>query len=363
MQKNVRKKILISTGGTGGHILPAIHFAQNSLTDTRVEKIIFVSKNLKTFQKKIKNIENLEISTFPISLKKFYLTFFFQLKGLLQSLKILKKEKPHIIIGFGSFHTIPMLMAAFFKKIPIVLFEPNIVLGRANSFFLKFSRILAYQFPVNNLGKLKKAKIIKPLPWNNFKKLLKKDAKILKNLDSNKFTILVFGGSQGANFINQNFLKAAKLFKNIDFQVIHLIGKCSKDLKTFEKIYLYENIKYYISHFEENMEKLYSAADIVIARAGASTISELIYFQKPAILIPFPNSTKSHQEENAKYFQNTIKGGVFLRQNEITPIMLQENLLNLYNNFKKFEQNIFKFIENEKFYKKDKFLDLILNIG
>lgn len=297
------QKILIAAGGTGGHLFPALQLRELLGGD----RVFFAGHKLKNSPFFDQSLPYQEISS-TASLKKFPLL----LKGIWQAIQLIRKFKPDVVVGFGSFHSFPILFAAFLMRKKTILFEPNASLGKVNRFFSFAAQKIAFQFPIKH----KKAVYVPLLPW---KKKESNPQKYERN--SNVTTILVFGGSQGAKFINQIFPKAAKLLSFL-FRVIHLTGKDDSEVK-----YLAPSI---VTAFETDMEAVYLVADMVVARCGAGTTAELIRYQKPAVLIPYPYA-HSHQRENGKLLKQGVR---MLFQEDATPAKLAEEIEKLRANLK-----------------------------
>lgn len=281
-------KVLIATGGTGGHLFPAQQLSQ-LLADCEV---IFAGHKLEStpfFDRKVPFHEIASTS----SKKKWPLL----LKGLWQSLKLILSFKPDVVVGFGSFHSFPVLLAACILLKKIILFEANCSLGKVNRFFAPFAKSVALQFPL----KLKKAVYVPLLPWTRKQNRTTEYAR-----DPERWTILVFGGSQGATFINQIFPAAAQLLK-FPFRVIHLTGKEDPEVRY--------SVPAIVKPFESEMAAAYEVADLVVCRCGAGTTAELIRFQKPAVLIPYPYA-HDHQRKNGEFIK---EGARMLLQKEATP--------------------------------------------
>ena len=294
-------KVLIATGGTGGHLFPAKQLAE-LLKDAEV---LFAGHKLEDtpfFDRKMPFKEVVSAS----SLKKWPTL----LKGVWQGLKLIWQFKPDVVVGFGSFHSFPVLLAAAILRKKIVLFEANCTLGKVNRFFVPFAKKVAFQFPIEH----PKAVYVPLLPWTGKKARTKRYEK-----EGDRVTILVFGGSQGATFINKTFCEAAKLLK-FPFQVIHLTGKEASEVKY--------SVPAHVLPFEEEMAAAYEAADLVVCRCGAGTTAELIRFGKPAVLIPYPYAY-DHQRKNGEYLG---AGARVLLQKEATPERLAEEIEQLKKN-------------------------------
>ena len=227
-------------------------------------------------------------------------------KGLRQSLFILRRFAPDVVVGFGSFYTLPVLLAALKHKVPIILHEQNSIPGKVNRLFSKFSHTTTITFPES-------AKYLKGTPIEVAFPIRKKtfqegmSAWDYFGLTPNQRTLLVFGGSQGAAKLNTLFLAAAEKL-TLPFQVLHFTGK-QTDVEKTKAHYRKLGIRHCVKAFEPFLEEAMQIADMAIARSGASTIAELIESATPAILIPFPFATENHQVKNGDHFVKKVGGG------------------------------------------------------
>ncbi len=306
-------RVLIATGGTGGHIFPARQLAQ-LLHDCNV---LFAGYKLKETPFFDRKTPYCEIVSAPS--KKQWLLL---LKGIWQGLRLIFRFKPDVVVGFGSFYSFPVLLAAALLRKKIVLFEPNCSLGKVNHFFAPFAKKLALQFPLKH----RKAVYVPLLPWVRKPRGSKQYAR-----DPSRLTILVFGGSQGAGFINQTFPKAAELL-TFPFQVIHLTGKEDPTVKY--------GVPAVVKPFEEEMEAAYEGADLIVCRCGAGTVAELIRFQKPAVVIPYPYAY-DHQRKNGEYLKQGVR---LLLQKEATPERLAHEIEQLKTNLEIHRQALQQFV-------------------
>ena len=234
----MQKKVLISASGTGGHLIPAQDLARD-LLKKNIE-ILFaasdISKKL-TFEKSKFNF--VDISSYPFNIKKLPTFFFKILKGFFQSIFLIKKYKPDVVVGFGSYHTFPVMLAAKLLRKKIVLFDSNSSLGQVNKFFAPSAAYVAIQFPIDQ--EIDNKIFVKRLPWRTIDLASPNiNNTDLKNLKKDFFTIFVFAGSQGSKIINKSFLDSLKKIKDKKIQVIHLIGK-GETLKEIENTY--KNLK------------------------------------------------------------------------------------------------------------------------
>ena len=294
----MKSKILISTGGSGGHVLPAItiydHLKSNyeTLISTDLRGLKYLDKE--NYNHIIVNTPKLNnLLLFPFSfLKVFILT--------LKSLIILKRKNISILISTGGYMSLPLCLAAKILSIKIYLIEPNMVLGRANKFFLYFAKkLICYSKELINLPKKfeHKQTIVMPLIRKKYY-----DTDNYHN-EGNFFTITIIGGSQGAKIfdtlINELLVKISKI---CSLKVVHQTSKKNTDfLKKFYKVNKIENK---VFTFDENLNILLKQSDLCITRAGASSLAELSLLKIPFIAIPLPTSKDNHQYENAKYYKD-----------------------------------------------------------
>ena len=321
----MKSKILISTGGSGGHVIPAItihdHLKENYeiLISSDVRGLKYLDdKFYKTLIIDTPKLNNFILLPLSI-LKVIFLT--------LKSLILLKKEEIQILISTGGYMSLPLCIAARILNIKIYLLEPNMVIGRANKFFLKFcKKIICYTeniigFPKEYKYKLK---IINPLIRKKYYN------KKLKENDNEKFTLIIIGGSQGAQIfdkiLHQSIINVSKI-KSL--KVIHQTNQ--KNIDVLKNLYLENNIDSSVFSFDQNLNLLIDQADLCITRAGASSLAEISFSRKPFIAIPLPSSKDNHQLENANYYKN--KGCCWVvDQINFDKIKFEDLLLNILNN-------------------------------
>ena len=315
-------KVVLAAGGTGGHLFPAQTLAQKLKQKDESIEIIFVGPNLGSspyFNKDVFSYHEITSATpfkkNPIESIK---ALFPLTKGVIQSLKFLKKFKPKILVGFGSFHSFPILVAAKLLSIPIVLFEADALPGKVNRLFSRWARVSAIHF-IKAAEYLHGKTISVAMPLKKKKEeICKKKAREYFQLDGDRLTFLIFGGSQGAQSINRFFCESLEklLKKPLDFQVIHITGNPERAEK-LKLIYDQYHIPCFVKSFEENLHLARIAADLSISRAGASSVAEMIEFGTPGIVIPYRYGG-NHQEKNAEFIANEIGGAIRLREGELT---------------------------------------------
>ncbi len=312
-------KFILSGGGTGGHIYPAIAIANELKARFPDAEFLFVGAKDKMEMQKVPqagyNIKGLWISglqrrltfdnaLFPIKL----------LSSLLKSRTIIKQFKPDVVIGTGGFASGPLLQAAAIAGIPTVIQEQNSFPGITNKLLSKKANKICVAY--ENLERFfPKEKMI--LTGNPVRQDLidieskREEAIQYFNLDSNKKTLLVLGGSLGARRVNQLIEKELVNMLSQNVQVIWQCGKLY--LEDYKK---YNSANVQVVAFIERMDLVYAAADIVISRAGASSVSELCIVGKPVIFIPSPNVAEDHQTKNAQAIVDK-KGALMLKESEL----------------------------------------------
>lgn len=311
------KKVLIAAGGTGGHLFPALELAEYFQQD----QILFAGHGLSHSPFFEKNrLDFVDITSHPLKKGFFSATC----KGFIEAFSLIRSYHPDVVIGFGSYHTFPTLLAAAFLRKKIVLFEANAILGRVNRFFSPFAEKIFVQFPLDH----KKAVCVDWRPWGTKgkkKRIDRKEALLHYGLQEGKKTLLIFGGSQGSRFFNEIAPFFLEIYRD-KIQVIHFTGSNPEEvLQNYQNL----QIDAYVASFESQMEYAYSAADFVLSRSGAATIAELFFYQLPAIFIPYPYATDDHQRKNAEYALDQKVARMVL-QKEATIAFLRENLEKLF---------------------------------
>ena len=294
----MKKNILITTGGSGGHVIPAKILYDHLSKDNNV--IISTDKRGSRYLDKDNYKYNLidtpklnNIFILPFNLISIlFLT--------LKSLFLLKNKKIEKIISTGGYMSLPLILAAKLINLKIYLLEPNMVLGRANKYFLNSCvKIFCYSEQIKNFpNNLKrKIEIIKPLVRESFYKLKK------YYLKKDKFNLLIIGGSQGASIFDKN-LKNAIVNISKKFSIVIIQQTNEKNISDLKDFYLKNNIENMIFSFDNNFAHIVKQADLCVTRAGASTLAELSVLGIPFVAVPLPTSKDNHQFENASYYKN-----------------------------------------------------------
>jgi len=315
------RKVVISSGGTGGHVFPAQELARE-LKRLEIEPM-FVGGGLKTnryFNRQEFDFE--EISSASPFTGNIFKALWQICVGIYQSWKILTAFRPKAVVGFGSFYSFPVLAAACLRTIPIFIFEPNAIPGKVNRFFSRWAHISAVQFPMA-AQQMRGRCIEVRMPTANRKKEDRLESRAYFGLSSNLFTFLVFGGSQGARSINTLFSEAIVKLPVDQFQVIHIAGNAAS-AEELRLCYQQKNIRASVKSFEGKMEYAWSAADAVVCRSGAATVAEQVAFEVPGILIPFPNAAEDHQTYNAVFIEKQVGGAITCPEADLNPQKLAQ---------------------------------------
>ncbi len=324
--------IIMSGGGTGGHIYPAVSIANEIKRRYPNASILFVGAKERMEMEKVPQagypIEGLWITGIQRKLTLSNLVFPFKLlSSLWNANKIIRKFKPDVVVGTGGFASGATLMVASWRGIPTLVQEQNSYPGITNKLLSKKAQKICVAY--DNLERFfPKEKIIKtgnPVRQDLLQIAEKTDeAKQFFKLDETKKTLLVIGGSLGARRINQLIEEYLDFFKQQNVQVIWQCGKLY--FEEYKKYNELENVQ--VHQFLNKMDLAYASADVIISRAGASSVSELCIVGKPTIFIPSPNVAEDHQTKNAQAVSEK-NGAILIKESELDNFSkIFEKLLN-----------------------------------
>jgi UDP-N-acetylglucosamine--N-acetylmuramyl-(pentapeptide) pyrophosphoryl-undecaprenol N-acetylglucosamine transferase len=296
-------RILAATGASGGHIFPAVSFLEAVREkQPEAEMLLILPEGA---VKDAIDFGGLPVRAIPmtgirpgmgkdtvVSIWRFLLAF-------ARSLDILLTFKPDIVVGFGSLASIPVLLVSWLLRIPIVLHEQNVVPGKANRFLSRITDRVAVSFEESQILFPSRRRIV--VTGNPLRKQMRRippdEARRALGMSPGIFTVLVTGGSQGSDTINKRFIEACRSFpRNRELQVIHITGPSRYD--AVSSGYAGSGITVKTFSFLKQMELAYSAADVSICRAGATTCAELMFYALPALIVPYPFA-HGHQMFNA----------------------------------------------------------------
>jgi len=332
------KRLVIAGGGTGGHLFPGIAIAEAFIKRNPENKVIFISTGKpfevsvlkeKKFPLKSITVEGIKgrgIVNQIISVLKIP-------KGLFESMLILKDFRPHLVIGVGSYSAGPVLLGAWLMGIKIVLHEQNILPGITNRILSYLADRIYVSFK-DTRGNFNPEKICftgNPVRNEILCSAMEK-SEIADSVQGKVFTILVIGGSQGAHSINIAVMDALKFLKKKDsFCFIHQTGADDKEKvkNAYRKVGISNNVK----SFFNDMGQQYKNADLIICRAGATTVAELTAIGKGALLIPYPFAADDHQVLNAKTLSDAGAAEIIF-QKELGGRLLAKKIRYYASNYK-----------------------------
>jgi UDP-N-acetylglucosamine--N-acetylmuramyl-(pentapeptide) pyrophosphoryl-undecaprenol N-acetylglucosamine transferase len=309
-------KFVIACGGTGGHLFPGLAVAEELRADGHEVTLLVSEKEVDA--RALRAHPDLPSKTLPsIGLPTFFspamLTF---LRRLWESLRKCGRaydaDRPHAVLGMGGFTSITPLMAAHRRGIPAFLHESNAIPGKANRLAARFCRAVLLGFddcakhfpkrPTQVTGTPIRRELAVGVP-------AKADARSALGLDADRRTLLVMGGSQGASGINRLMTEAALELRGFDLQVVHLSGE--RDAEALRSAYTAAGLSAVVLPFCDRMQDVYAAADLVVSRSGAASLTELSWFGLPSVLVPYPHAAEDHQTLNARIFERAGAAQIF----------------------------------------------------
>ena len=297
----MKKKILISTGGSGGHVIPGTIFYDHLKNEFDV--LLTIDERGKKFLNS-NNYDLITINTPKLSRNIFLLPFnLLNISILLiRSLFLLKKNNIEQIISTGGYMSFPINLAAIILNIEIYLFEPNMTLGQANNFFLKYcKKIFCYSKKIKKLASINSSKIA--LIETLLRKEFYNTAINNKDYINRDVNLLIIGGSQGARLFEEGLKKTIiQLSQKYKLKVYQQVNYLSLD--KIKKFYYENNIQYQLFNYEVSILNVIKECNFCITRAGASTLSELTFSNLPFLAIPFALAKDNHQYENAQFYKD-----------------------------------------------------------
>ncbi len=321
-------KIIIAGGGTGGHVFPAISIAQEISERDQGDEVLFIgTKAGMENELVLKNgYEIQHISSRGFVGRGFFKTVlaaFSAFKGLLDSISIIQKYKPNIVLGVGGYVSGPFLLAASLLRVPTAICEQNTIPGVTNRILGKIVNVIFASYDSNVQYFPSKKVLITGNP-------IRRDIISASNNSrgSDDISVLVFGGSQGAYSLNRFLPEAFSKIEQANISIVHQTGK--KDYEFVKQLYSDNRVEAKVLQFIDDMAGAYSDSDLVIGRAGAGTIAEVTALGKPSILVPFPYAAHDHQLENAKVMQD-YEAAVLIEDKDATPEKLAFTLTDLLN--------------------------------
>ncbi len=326
-------RVLIVAGGTGGHIYPALALTAYLKRYNPTIDILWITgkKNLEQqiISESGTNFKKINACPLPRKFSWQWVEFVWKIViSFFQSFLILLQFRPDVVVGMGSFHSYSVLITAFFFRIPSIICEQNFFPSFTNRSLSRYASKIAISFSQTKdffLPSVRRKIYFTGNPIRDSIITTPKEEGLRKlGLQRDKFTLLFFGGSQGAHHLNQTAVETIKLFKKNEMeenlQFIFLTGKDDwkfvnsslEDIKISAKIF----------PFFSQIHYAYAAADLIISRSGATTLAEITARGIPAILIPYPSATDKHQLKNAQILEK-MKAAIIIHDNELTPQRLR----------------------------------------
>ena len=330
-------KLLITGGGTGGHLFPGIALAQAVEQTYAGSKVMFIGTERKVDKNGLANLGFITttIRCRPIKGKSIsqILTALIQLPiGLFEAIKIIRQFKPDLVFGVGGYVTGPVIVAARLLGVTTCIHEQNTVPGLANKILGRIVNKVFVSLPGSEKYFPAHKTILSGNPVRS--SLLNKAKEEKQRKSADQPTILILGGSQGARRLNSLVLEAAKrCLVNLTPmpEIIHQTG--DMDEEQAKKVYAELGMHARVDAFISDMAEVYCRADLIVSRGGATTLAEIMIFGKPAILVPFPYAADNHQEKNGRILVDS-GGGVMFRQSDLTGEKLGNEISRLLNDKK-----------------------------
>lgn len=339
MYRGEKMRVLLAGGGTGGHIYPALAIANKIKDEYPTTDILYVGTNTgleaKIVPKEGWNFAAINVEGWQrkISLQAVRAGFK-AFKGVLDAIKIIKNYNPQVVIGTGGYVCGPVVLAARLLNIPTIIHEQNALPGITNRLIGNFVDTIMITFPESKKYFKNQSKIILTgLPIREkLLKISKEEGRKYFNLDKNKKTLLVTGGSRGAKKINEAMLEAYKLLLDLPIQIIHITGE-----KNYKEVYALLKQKGLDKKYKNNlilkpylfeMEYALACADLCISRAGATFLAEITAKGIPGILIPYPYAAENHQQFNAQSLVNKGAAEMILDKN-LTGTILSQKIIKI----------------------------------
>ncbi|UZE92951.1 MAG: UDP-N-acetylglucosamine--N-acetylmuramyl-(pentapeptide) pyrophosphoryl-undecaprenol N-acetylglucosamine transferase [Candidatus Nealsonbacteria bacterium] len=339
-------KILFTGGGTGGHVFPIIAVVREIRKFSPKKKLDFHYIGPKDeFSKLLLSQEDIKVKQVLAGKMRRYFDFkaffqnlidiFFKIPvGILQSFFYIFFLAPDLIFSKGGFGSIPSIIAGWILRVPIFLHEADAIPGLANRFLAGLSVELFISFPKTPYFSERRMLLVGNPIRRELLEGSKKEGKEFFKLSGEKPLILVLGGSQGAQRINDKILEILPVFLK-EFELIHQCGeKNFKQVKAEAKVMMNKDLEKYYHLFpflkEEELKKAYAVCDLVVSRAGSGSIFEIAALGKPSILVPLPESAQGHQLKNA-YTYAANGAAMVLEEENFTPRFFLEKLKHLFS--------------------------------
>jgi UDP-N-acetylglucosamine--N-acetylmuramyl-(pentapeptide) pyrophosphoryl-undecaprenol N-acetylglucosamine transferase len=316
MKSKGKTRLMVVAGGSGGHIFPAIGFCQDFIEkNAQVADVTFVTNATRQIGSVIPgDFKTIFLRTSRTPLGILYLIFV--------SLARIFSARPDVVFGFGGYFSAPFLVWAKLLGKKTLIHEQNVMPGKANKYLCFWADKIVISFPGSkeHLKPYHKKVFLAQFPLRkSLKKISRQEALQFFDLEDHLFTVLVIGGSQGAQRLNEKLMESLRGNANLDrMQFIHLAG--ASDKNTVEAVYRDLMVSSKVLSFLADMSPAYSAADLVIGRSGAGCVAEIMRFGLPSVLVPYPYAG-GHQAQNARFLAER-GAAILLEEEKFTPAIL-----------------------------------------
>jgi len=326
--------VMIAAGGTGGHLFPGQALAEE--LQRRGHSIVLVTdERVQRFDRLFPGADVFAVPAATFGgggLVGFFRSIIKIVSGTTQSLDVLSRAKPSVVIGFGGYPTMPPMLAAIAKRVPTIVHEQNAVLGRVNKFVAPFVKAIASTFASPKYLKDRdRHKLV--LTGNPVRDMVLAvaDQPYEPVTQTGEIRLCVFGGSQGARVMSDIVPAAVAALPDAVRARLVVVQQCrEEDMERVRDAYLHVGIKAELSAFFDNMPAEIAKAHLVIGRAGASTISELAVIGRPSVLVPLPHSLDQDQKANAEMLSRAGAAWM-IEQGDFTPTALRQLLDELFD--------------------------------
>ncbi len=339
-KKDKKKLIVLTAGGTGGHVYPAEALAEE--LERRGYRLMLITdaRGKDNYKGRLGKMPNVAVWSGGIvgKSKLFKIKSLFKTCiGIVQAGWVLLKEKPECVVGFGGYASFPASMAALLSGVDLVLHEQNSVMSRTNRFLSRYASLVAQSFKKVKYAPKNVKTVLCGMPVReSIVEAAKSGYPELGVKD--KMQILVLGGSQGAKVFGEVVPEAIKMLDENMQKRLKIFQQCRADEEDdLRKVYENTKCEVVVSHFFENMADLYSHTHLVISRAGASSVSEIAVAGVPSLLVPLPTAADDHQTGNAKEFSET-GAGIVIKQNDFKSDKVKNIIEELFGNYSKLKQ-------------------------
>ena len=325
--------IILTAGGTGGHVYPAEALATELKKRGYRLALVTDSRGLNNYHGTLSEIPNFAVLSGALVGKN----IFFKIKsliklglGVLQALWIIIKEKPVCVVGFGGYASFPCAIAAIILGKKLVIHEQNSVMSRTSRFLSKYATLIAKSFQNTKYAPSNVPSVLTGMPVRE--SIVALHTNKYQDLPENKFQILILGGSQGAKIFSEVIPQALLSLKEEQRKKLKILQQCrAADVENLKKLYEGTGLDIEIASFFGNMAEIYSHSNLIISRAGASSVSEIEVSGIPSILVPLPTAADDHQTGNAEDLAR-VDGCILIKQIDFNVLHAAEVISDLMVN-------------------------------